>query len=149
MKIKLYIVAFPLAILLAGGAYFAYVHQPSKVAKTNPILDGEALSNHAENKQRHKQEITDLKDKIATMRVRQEKRDIQMQAYLESARAPQKVPDLPIITPLEVPSSSVNRTRIQAQLSADAGDSLPKPVMEKFTAETGLTQTEIDNAMNR
>ena len=149
-KGKFYLLACFIVALSAVGIYFGYVNQssaPEVIALEKPP-EPKIQATQQERIQQLKQ-TSKLKDDITAMQTRQKARDSQVQAYLQSARTPLRVPDLPEITPLEAPQSVVNRAQLLDQLDINAGYTLPKPVMEKFTTETGLTQAEIDKAMNQ
>ena len=83
------------------------------------------------------------------MKTRQVKRDVQIEILRQSISIPRRVPELPVIEHINIRQNINNRATIGAKLDDSAGYSLPQSVMETFTAETGLTQEEIDQAMNR
>ncbi len=151
-----YLTAFSVALILAAVVYLVYMNQPaphvSTSSDTSPEQETTIVTKKQIEPEKKAQQLdkgTELQEKIIAMKKRQKQRDAQMQAYLQVTPAPQRVPDLPTIEPIEMAPSTTGLTRVPDQLDVNSGHTLPKEVMDKFTTETGLTQAEIEKAMNR
>ena len=156
MNRKTYLAVFSIALLAAAGVYFAYMNQTKSLASTSSDIPPEQETTAIERKQiapkvkaQQLDKGTELQEKITAMKKRQNQRDAQMKAYLQATPAPQSVPDLPTIEPVEMAPSTTGLARVPDKLDVNSGHTLPKEVMDKFTTETGLTQAEIEKAMNR
>lgn len=159
-RVNPYTVAVPIIMLIVGASYYFYQHaapkkpdveQISKQGLSETIKVKTSAQTKISTKTRKQQtkKNTDLKNSLANMQASQLQRDTQIKAYLQAARAPERVPDLPVIAPLETPQTALNLQKIPDQYDMNRGQTLPKSVMDKFTTETGLTQAEIEQAMNQ
>ncbi len=156
MNRKTYLAVFSITLLAAAGVYFVYNNQPNPQTNTKLDMPPDQETTivtktqiEPEEKAQQLNKAAELQEKITDMKKRQKQRNAQMQAYLQATPAPQRVPDLPTIEPIEMAPSITGLTRVPDQLDVNSGHTLPKEVMDKFTTETGLTQAEIEKAMNR
>ena len=156
MNRNTYLTVFSVALILAAAVYFVYMNQPRPQASTGSDTAPEQETTivaktqiEPEEKAQKLDKGAELQEKITAMKKRQKQRDAQMQAYLQATPAPQRVPDLPTIEPIEMAPSTTGLAQVPDQLDVNSGHILPKEVMDKFTTETGLTQAEIEKAMNR
>lgn len=155
------IIIVAIIMLIIGGLYYAYFDQSDAPAHyaieqasspkplVRPAAQLGATQITPKTRQQQAQTNVRLESSINAMRARQTQRDTQIQAYLQSARVPERVPDLPVIAPLEVSQNALNPGQTQKQFDVNSKHTLPPSVMDKFTAETGLTQAEIEQAMNQ
>ncbi len=160
MKTRTTLISFIVITVLSGaGAYYAWQSGQSDTQPVEKITQttAEPEASPSPPAQLRPDSIptaiepqgTELANNIAAMRDRQRQRDAQIQALHQSARLPTRLPELPVIEPLQMPADLTTRTQLTDRFDAGDGYTLPQDVMSKFTNETGLSQAKIEQAMNR
>lgn len=170
LKDQTYFLAFIAAVLtvaalsVAGVFYIWKTGQTSlPLAKTEATVSSEIVSKTRPGRRiENKIEVAPVQGKpqpdtlsddtgsnIAAMRVRQAQRDAQIQAYRQTVSLPMQLPDLPEIEPLQMPVNLNISGQTARDYYADEAYTLPQDVMTRFTSETGLSQIEVEQAMNQ
>jgi len=159
MKTRLASIAIFVAVALAAvGSYYAYQanrfnDQPVNQAEISADIPKTTITAPNIPQQEvikpDQERTAEVSQNITAMRIRQQQRDVQVEASRQLVRVPVSVPDLPVIQPLTAAPSLTQRNPSESRFKISQGHTLPPDVMNKFTQETGLSQAEIEQAMNQ